>query len=375
MARISDKKLLIFYNTAPLYRTAIFRKIDETYDCDWYFGKTRNDIKSMDTSVLKNVKYVKSIGKPNKLQWQFGLVSNLFKKKYQTFLILADSRSISVWVFLFLAHLLFPKKRIYTWGHGYYGKESKMQLRIKNWMHRRMTGVFLYGNYAKELMIKQGFKEEKIHVIHNSLDYDKQLSLRKELQETRIYKDYFKNDYPTLIFIGRLTPVKQLDMLIEANARLKAKGMPCNIVLVGDGAMKTSLQNLVKEKGLENNIWFYGACYDDTKNAELIYNADLCVSPGNVGLTAMHTLVFGTPVITHDDFKWQMPEFEAIIAGKTGDFYKKGDIDSLTDTIQNWLLSKRAIRSEVRNNCFSEIDSQWTPNFQIEVIKKHLVFD
>lgn len=83
---------------------------------------------------------------------------------------------------------------------------------------------------------------------------------------------------------------------------------------------KQQLQQQVKSYNLANNIWFYGACYDEIKNAALIYNADLCVSPGNVGLTAMHSMVFGTPVITHNDFKWQMPEFEAIEPGKTGDF-------------------------------------------------------
>ena len=44
------KKLCLIYNTAPRYREAIFRAIDTEYDCDWYFGYTRTDIKEMDTS-------------------------------------------------------------------------------------------------------------------------------------------------------------------------------------------------------------------------------------------------------------------------------------------------------------------------------------
>ena len=38
----------------------------------------------------------------------------------------------------------------------------------------------------------------------------------------------------------------------------------------------------------------------------------MCVSPGNVGLTAIHSLTYGTPVLTHDNFNFQMPEAEAI---------------------------------------------------------------
>ena len=60
-----------------------------------------------------------------------------------------------------------------------------------------------------------------------------------------------------------------------------------------------------------------GECYSEETNAKLIYNADLCVAPGNIGLTAIHVMMFGCPAITHNDFKWQMPEFEAIKSMET----------------------------------------------------------
>lgn len=107
------------------------------------------------------------------------------------------------------------------------------------------------------------------------------------------------------------------------------------------------------------------------KNAELIYNADLCVAPGNVGLTAMHTMVFGTPVISHNNFPWQMPEFEAIHPGETGDFFEMDNVDSLARTINQWFDSGKS-REEVRHACYHEIDTQWNPKFQIEVIKNLL---
>ena len=48
-----SKKLCLIYNTAPRYREAIFRAIDEEYDCDWYFGHTKTDIKEMDTYLFR----------------------------------------------------------------------------------------------------------------------------------------------------------------------------------------------------------------------------------------------------------------------------------------------------------------------------------
>lgn len=365
-------KLCIIYNFAPHYREAIFKKIDSVYNCDWYFGESQNGIKELTYSLLKSVRRFKSIGKPGKFIWQLGILPLLFKKEYQTFFMLADSHTLSNWLFFFLAPILTPRKKVYIWTHGWYGKESDKEAKLKLWLYRRVSGVFLYGNYAKNLLIKKGIDENKLYVLHNSLDYDKQLSLRNNLQPSIIFSEHFNNNNPTLIFIGRLTPVKRLDLLIEAIAILKKRGVECNVVLVGDGKQKDFLQDLVQEHNLGQNFWFYGACYDNVKNAELIYNADLCVSPGNVGLTAMHSLVFGTPVITHNDFKWQMPEFESIIPGVTGDFFYRDDVDSLVMVINKWIWDKRNLRQEVRNDCFKEIDSSWTPDFQINVIQEHI---
>ena len=79
------------------------------------------------------------------------------------------------------------------------------------------------------------------------------------------------------------------------------------MVIIGDGQEREKLEKLSRQ--LDVKTWFYGACYDDVQTAQLIYDADICVSPGNVGLTAMHVMSFGTPVITHSNFVNQMPPF------------------------------------------------------------------
>lgn len=150
---------------------------------------------------------------------------------------------------------------------------------------------------------------------------------------------------------------------------MKDRGELYNLTFIGDGSESEKLRDLVKNLGLIQQVWFFGACYDERKNAELIVNADLCVAPGNVGLTAMHALVFGCPVISHNDFKWQMPEFESIHPGVTGDFFEKDDVNSLSITISNWFRDMKHRRDKVRYNCFAEIDAQWNPYFQINLIK------
>jgi glycosyltransferase involved in cell wall biosynthesis len=54
---------------------------------------------------------------------------------------------------------------------------------------------------------------------------------------------------------------------------------------------------MIKERKLDDFIVFYGESYNERELAPLIALADVCVSPGNVGLTAIHALTYGTPVI------------------------------------------------------------------------------
>ena len=152
-------------------------------------------------------------------------------------------------------------------------------------------------------------------------------------------------------------------------SKLAKKGNYYNIIFVGDGTEKQNLQELAASLNLSDNVWFYGACYDEKQISEFIYNADLCVSPGNVGLTAMHAMVFGTPVISHNNFPMQMPEFEAIIENKTGAFFTEDDIDSLADSIYHW-FENHTDRESVRKDCFTVIQEKYNPYKQIETFKK-----
>ena len=104
----------------------------------------------------------------------------------------------------------------------------------------------------------------------------------------------------------------------------------------------------------------------------MIYNADLCVAPGNIGLTAMHSMVFGTPCITHNDFAYQMPEFEVIKPYKTGCFFKRNNINDLAERIDEWFRVNRNERETIRKACMDIIDKEWNPYYQINILKKVL---
>lgn len=362
----------ILMNMAPKYVEPAYKLFDRELDIEWYFGSNETDIKEMDHSLLKNVNLYptkKLIGQAYYLK---GALSLAFSKNLSNYVIIGEPAMITTWVLPWLVKIFKPSAKIIFWTHGWYGKEGKFKTLIKKLYFSSANHILTYGDRARRLMVEMGFNPERITAIHNSLNHSEQVVLRNIIEPSDIYKNYFRNDYPVLFFIGRLTPVKKLDLLINAVYMLKQKGQIYNIVFVGSGSQKDYLKSLVNEKQLSEQVWFYGPCYDEQQNAELIYNADLCVAPGNVGLTAMHVMVFGTPVLTHNDFKWQMPEYEAIHDGDTGCFFEKDNVNSLTEAISRWFSEKADKRDEVRIACYEEIDRNWTPEFELNVLKQVL---
>ena len=205
----------------------------------------------------------------------------------------------------------------------------------------------------------------KIHVIYNSLNEG--VNEDDCNYSSTIYQAHFGNNNPTIVFVGRLTTVKKLDWLLSALEKHTLKGVNYNLLLIGDGEEKENLVKMADRLNLSSKVWFYGECYDDEKLNELIYNADLCVSPGNVGLTALNAMRFGTPVLSHNDFETQMPEYETILSGITGDLFQKGDFNDFCDKIEKWILTSYD-RDVIRKNCFSMINGKWNARNQIEIL-------
>ncbi|APU95299.1 glycosyl transferase family 1 [Sphingobacterium sp. B29] len=368
---IVEDKICLIYNFAQHYRLGIFKLLDRGLKMDFYFGDKMGDIKKLNYGELSGFKgELKNIRILSNFYWQSGAVKLFFKDNYQSFLLLGEYYCISTWLILFFS--LFSNKKVYLWSHGWYGKEGRVVSFIKKIFFSMSDAIFLYGEYAKKLMVAEGIKETKLHVIYNSLDYENQIRVRKSLSQNTLYKEHFGNDDPILFFIGRLTKVKKLDMVIDALDLLRKSGQNFNLVIVGNGEEREYLIDKCAKLFLDKRVWFVGELYSEDKIGEYIFNADLCISPGNVGLTAMHSLVYGTPVITHDDFKYQMPEFEAVQNGYTGLFFQKDNLEDLYEKIMYW-KTLNFDRQVVRQRCFQVIDEKYNPQYQYKIFSKNLI--
>ncbi len=367
---MNNRSINLVLNIAPLYRKGLFTLLDSTFDCKWFFCENNSDIKGLDTKCLKSVTYIKTTRILKFFRWSN--IVPLFVRSNDIFVFTGNLTDLSLWFVLLYRGLLNRKKKVYLWTHGWYGDENIFKRIIKKVFFKMASGVWLYGNYAKQLMLKEGFNNTNLTVIHNSLNQLEFELIMKDIRKSDIYARHFSNSFHNIVFIGRLTAVKKLNMILEAMVLLRRQEIFINLTLVGDGSQRAILEKTVKELNLTDSVWFVGECHDDAKNGEYLYNADICVSPGNVGLTAIHSLSFGTPVITHNKFSEQMPEFEAIIPGSTGDFFEYGDVASLADTIKHWLDAHSIKTEELISNCVQTIKKEWTPQFQVNQISAAL---
>ena len=361
-------KLCCIFNYPPAYRESIYKKIDEAFDTQFIWSEEvidgiPCDIKKLDYSIVKK----KPIINKNKLLfgkylWVTGLLSLPFKN-YDVFLV-TETAYNSGFPFAMLCRLF--GKKVYGWGHGEKAVSKKFAplFKLRYWL---FTGFFSYGEKGRKRLIELGVRADKIHVIYNSLSGHVDANERKSCL-SNVLKDHFGNCYPTLLFVGRLTKVKKLDWLIKAIQIHDTQGLKYNLLIIGDGEDGNYLKSLAEKSDVSDRIWFYGECYENSKLNTLIYNADLCVSPGNVGLTALHAMMYGTPVMSHDDFDTQGPEYETIVPFKTGILYRHGSFDDFCNKIDVW-LSQSIDRDLIRFNCFKMINDKWNSEYQIKVFK------
>jgi glycosyltransferase involved in cell wall biosynthesis len=115
-------------------------------------------------------------------------------------------------------------------------------------------------------------------------------------------------------------------------------------------------------------VCFYGPSYDEVMNSKFIMLSECCVSPGNVGLTAIHSLSLGTPVITHRNYLNQGPEVESVIQNETGLFFEENNVFSLSDVIDYMILNKKKLLMET--TCIEQVKKYWNPGNQAAVFEE-----
>jgi glycosyltransferase involved in cell wall biosynthesis len=102
------------------------------------------------------------------------------------------------------------------------------------------------------------------------------------------------------VCVGRIGEHKAQLILVAAARRLRERGIYCEIVLVGDGPMRSQLEDTIRRDGLEGQISITGWISGDRVKAEIIA-ARALVLPSfseNMPVVIMEAMALGRPVIS-----------------------------------------------------------------------------
>jgi glycosyltransferase involved in cell wall biosynthesis len=119
------------------------------------------------------------------------------------------------------------------------------------------------------------------------------------------------DDETLLLFVGRLVPIKRVDVLLESLRQVVSQGAPVQLAIVGDGELRTQLEELSAEMGLQGRVHFLGYRRDLPRIAAA---ADIAVLSSDnegtpvalieaaaAGLPAVATSVGGVPEVVGED--------------------------------------------------------------------------
>ena len=376
---IVKEKILFITNFFPSYRKSIWKKLlnNKKSDVIFYFDPIQNEgiqveeLFFSESNKLDSFKEVKNFYFFGRVIWQSRIVRECLSGSFKQAIFLGDMNILSTWISLLICRL--RRKKTILWTHGFYGNENYIKRQLRILFYSIGNKYLLYEQRGKKLMIRAGFDANKIFVIYNSLDYELQKEYFENYQKNNTKREFtfFKNSkLKTILFLGRLTSVKKIDLLIKSLNKLNSKRVNFNLLIIGEGSQESSLKKIGKE-GLEKGwIYFYGKTYKESELSKLIYSSDLMVSPGNTGLNAVHALSYGTPVGTHNNFYKQMPEAAIIEDQKTGFFFNENDSDDLSLNIDLWFSKFDINLTQAERRRI--IDEKYNPEYQIKVMQKAL---
>lgn len=375
---MADKRKLrcfIQYNCIPHYRSALFKLLSDNDDIDFIIiADSKSDtpyMKSLPTenngimSINCPVMEFKIFGK--KIFWQPGLIRLIKTEKPDVIITMAIPYSLTVWAMALYAKM--AKIPVLFWGHGVLQNEYGLKNYFRMNFLKLASGHLLYGDYAKNILASKGFDGQKLFVVYNSLDFDLQKKVLSSItnnDRAEIRKSLTSSsDEKLVVFTGRLQYIKRLDLLIEAMTILKNKGVVVNAAIIGEGEERENLKKYAISSGVEQQVHFLGELYDENYLGLVISTSDVCVIPSGAGLSVMHALAYGTPVILHDNYGEHGPEWEAVENGYNGLYYKFGDVKDLASKIEQVLLLKDQNKLS-SDDCLSVINDKYNPKSQAD---------
>src|SRR5205823_1270030 len=226
--------------------------------------------------------------------------------------------------------------------------------RYMHWFYNQLDTVFVNSEEYRESWIKRGFEPEKLKIFPRGLDT--QLFHPTRRDPAFFEKFGSKNGQVRLLYVGRVSREKDLDLLAEAYRRLRDEGLPIQLCVVGHGPYSKEFSDALPEA-------LFTGYLKGEELAGAYASADIFVFPsttdtfGNVIIEAQAS---GIPVIVSDSGG---PK-ELVENNRNGLITKSHDVEDLTRAIRELVADpeRRKRMGDVARE--SVIDRTWPSAFR-----------
>jgi glycosyltransferase involved in cell wall biosynthesis len=149
----------------------------------------------------------------------------------------------------------------------------------------------------------------------------------------------------TLVFLGRIHPVKGVHRLAEAWCRVSDFHNSWNLVIAGpdEGGFQSNVEEILRKAGGIDSVRFTGFL-DDHWKWGLLRHADLFVMPSdyeNFGIAIVEAMLAGLPVITTTRTPWQ------VLQDRQAGWLVDPETDSLTTVLREALAMDGTLLKEM----------------------------
>jgi len=226
--------------------------------------------------------------------------------------------------------------------------------RYMHWFYGQLDTVFVNSEEYRQSWIKRGFDPTKLKIFPRGLDTELFHPARRD--PAFFEKFGAQNGEVRLLYVGRVSREKDLDLLATAYRRLRDEGLPIRLFVVGHGPYSEEFSRSLPE------AFFTG--YLTGKDLAAAYaSADIFVFPsttdtfGNVIIEAQAS---GVPVVVSDSGG---PK-ELVTENETGLITKSHDVDDFVRAIRT-LVVDRSLRERMGSRARkSVIDRTWPAAFR-----------
>lgn len=194
--------------------------------------------------------------------------------------------------------------------------------------------ICLTPDVAAELRRLFGFSETKFRHIPNGVDADTYHPAAATL--TRRKALGLPEAGPIVLYVGRLEPTKRVDLLLYAWRQVLRQHTAVHLLIVGEGQVRSHLQDLSRALNIEEGVIFYGR---SPHIAALMQAADLFVLPSateGMPNVLLEALACGLPVIAAD-----LPAYQGFLTHRQNAYlFGEDGAEALAGAIDRLLSDK-----------------------------------